>query len=165
MHGQSDQESSDAPQVKSSEKKSRIRNLLQAIYPADEVREYFPTFPYRREGGETGMKFKLPIGGGKERSNGSISAQPLPDVPINDEHRQAVVATWAMGRTPIDAVEDGIIRQFKGLDAGQLSSMVEDVEAKRKQALERARLRVGLTNVAAAPNRGEGEVVVTDGGK
>ncbi len=71
------------------------------------------------------------IGGGKERMGAVVSLEPFPTVPKSDEQRESIVALWSMGKTPIDEVEDQLIRQFPGMDAEQLASMVAAVEVKR----------------------------------
>lgn len=76
---------------------------------------------------------KLPfIGGSRERAAVSFPLPPLPSKPTSEEHREAVIGIWAVGKTPIDEVRMQLARQFTSLDEKDITDMVNAVEVKRK---------------------------------
>lgn len=75
--------------------------------------------------------------GGKERqvsgSEINVNVSPFSTRPLDDVHRQAVVAIWAIGKTDLDVVRARIEEQFMGLTQKEVDLMIGDVKKIRKK--------------------------------
>lgn len=68
--------------------------------------------------------------GGKGRASvgpEAIASIPHSDRPRDREHRESVIAIWAMGKTDLDIVRARIEEQFKGLTPEEVNLMMSEV--------------------------------------